>query len=146
IAERAGEPALCAMADAAYSLGCALDDRAQDAATHHGEAATFLDALPDDMLAPLVGSLSMLASTDLYLGRFADGAARAGRALSVARATEQVTLTPTIAPALAGASDGSGHAVPAIRPRAGLAAVRPGPPGRRRRSTRRCGRGRAAGR
>jgi ATP/maltotriose-dependent transcriptional regulator MalT len=101
IAERAGEPALCAIADAVYALGCALDDRAQDAATHHAEAAAFLDGLPDHLLAPLVGSLSMLASTDLYLGRFADGTARAGRALAVARATGQVTLFPTFAPVLA---------------------------------------------
>jgi ATP/maltotriose-dependent transcriptional regulator MalT len=98
IAERAGEPALRAMADAVFAIGCALGGRPQEAAAHHKEAAQFLDALPDTMLAPLVGPLSMLSSTDLYLGRFADGAARSARALAVARATGQVTLFPTFAP------------------------------------------------
>jgi DNA-binding NarL/FixJ family response regulator len=98
IAERAGEPALQAMADAVLALGCALGGRPQEAAEHHEESAQFLDALPDALLAPLVGSLSMLSSTDLYLGRFADGAARSARALTVARATGQVTLFPTFAP------------------------------------------------
>jgi DNA-binding CsgD family transcriptional regulator len=98
IAERAGEPALCAMADAVYALGCALGGWTDEAATHHREAAEFLDALPDAVLGPLVGSLSMLSSTDMYLGRFADGAARSARALAVARATGQVSLFPTFAP------------------------------------------------
>ncbi|HEX5618282.1 MAG TPA: AAA family ATPase, partial [Solirubrobacteraceae bacterium] len=98
VAERAGEPALQAMADAVLALGCALGGRPQEAAGHHAESAQFLDALPDAMLAPLVGPLSMLSSTDLYLGRFADGAARSARALAVARATGQVTLFPTFAP------------------------------------------------
>ena len=98
IADRANEPALRAIADAIYALGCALGGRPQEAIGHHDEAAQFLDALPDAMLAPLVGSLSMLSSTDLYLGRFADGAARSARALAVARATGQVTMFPTFAP------------------------------------------------
>jgi DNA-binding NarL/FixJ family response regulator len=98
IAARAGEPALSAVADAVFALGCALAGRTEEALPHHDEAARFLDALPDAALAPLVGSLSMLSSCDLYLGRFADGAARSARALTVARATGQVTLFPTFAP------------------------------------------------
>jgi ATP/maltotriose-dependent transcriptional regulator MalT len=113
IAERAGEPALRAVADAVFALGCALGGRPQDAAEHHAEAAQFLDALPDAALGPLVSPLSMLSSTDLYLGRFAEGAARSARALAVARATGQASVVPTFAPVQAWLLFAQGRLAPA---------------------------------
>jgi ATP/maltotriose-dependent transcriptional regulator MalT len=86
---------LAALAEACLGL-------VAEAESHRAEALALVDALSDTELASRLAAAGYLATAELYLDRYEEAAAHAGRGLDVARATGQMspTLVPTLMTAL----------------------------------------------
>ena len=95
-ARAAGDPSLTA--GALLALAEALAGAVADAEAHRTEMAAVVDATAGEDLACPVEAVAHLATTELYLDRYADAGAHAERALAAARATGQrfPTLVPTL--------------------------------------------------
>lgn len=86
---RAAALAMPALAGAMAGAGaCARADR--------DDAAAFVDGLSDDELSRRLDAAVWLAAAELYLDRYAEADAHAGRALALARATGQGELFPVL--------------------------------------------------
>ncbi|MET0684275.1 MAG: BREX system ATP-binding domain-containing protein [Solirubrobacteraceae bacterium] len=99
-AQRLGEPGPLAEAAATLGLTSAFVDDVEAARRHHAEACELVDGLPDEVLAPHLTALVNLFSSELYLDRYAAGAAHATRCVKIALATSQRSLYPSLLPML----------------------------------------------
>jgi ATP/maltotriose-dependent transcriptional regulator MalT len=99
-AVRLGEPGPLAEATATLGLMAAFTGDIPAARRHRDEAAAIVDAMADAELAPHLTAIVNLFSSELYLDRFAAGAAHAARTLALARATGQRLLFPSLVPML----------------------------------------------
>ena len=95
---RALDKPLTAASLAVVAVAEAFMGPLSDAEAHRSEAAALVDALPDDELASRLDALSNLSAADLYLHRYADAAAHAGRGLELARRTGQGEVVPFLIP------------------------------------------------
>jgi DNA-binding NarL/FixJ family response regulator len=93
-----GAPALTATAVGLAALAEACTGRIIEAEARREEAVGLVDALPDSELATRLAAAGYLANAELYLDRYEQAAAHAGRGLRVAQATGQ--MVPTLMPAL----------------------------------------------
>ena len=85
---------LTAAAAAALAFACALDCAVAPAEIHRAEAATLVDAMPDDELAIRLDAAVDLGGAELYLDRFQEAGGRLERAIDLARATGQTDVVP----------------------------------------------------
>ena len=99
-AQRLGEPGPLAEAAATLALTSAFVDDVDAARRHHAEACELVDGLADEALAPHLTAIVNLFSSELYLDRFAAGAAHAMRSVKIALATSQRSLFPSLLPML----------------------------------------------
>lgn len=83
---------LTASALAVLALADSMMGAAGQAESERAEAATLVDALPDEELAQRIDAAAWLAGAELYLDRYAEADAHADRALTVGRATGQGEL------------------------------------------------------
>jgi ATP/maltotriose-dependent transcriptional regulator MalT len=97
-AEQDGDAALVTAAAAGLAIACALAGDVAEGQRRRHEAVAALDAMSDHEVAPNLIGLSQLASGELYLDRFAEGAAHSARSVEIARATKQGELFPMLAP------------------------------------------------
>ena len=88
-------------------------ERSSEAEAHRATARELVDALPDAQLAPRLAAAGYLATAELYLDRFEEAAAHAGRGLELARATGQ--MSPTLVPTLVTAWSMTGRLAEASR-------------------------------
>ena len=93
-----GDRPLTATATALLALAAACTGEISEAEAQRARAAALVEAMPDAELAQRLAAAGYLANAELYLDRYADAAAHAGRGLEVARATGQIV--PTLMPAL----------------------------------------------
>lgn len=93
-----GVRALTATTVGLAALAEACTGRIAAAEAHREEAVGLVDALPDAELATRLSAAGYLANAELYLDRYEQAAAHAGRGLRVAKATGQ--MVPTLMPAL----------------------------------------------
>jgi DNA-binding NarL/FixJ family response regulator/tetratricopeptide (TPR) repeat protein len=91
-AELLGEPPLLAAALAMPVLADAMTGAIESAHSHHADAAALVDSLSDDEVSRRIDAAVWLAAAELYLDRYAEADAHAGRALALARATGQGEL------------------------------------------------------
>jgi DNA-binding CsgD family transcriptional regulator/tetratricopeptide (TPR) repeat protein len=89
-----GDRPLTAAAVALLAFGNAADGETEAAEVHRSEAAALVADLDDAELALRLDAAANLAGAELYLDRYAEAAAHAERALSVARATGQSEYIP----------------------------------------------------
>ena len=101
VARPLGERRLTAMAAAVLTLACAWGGEVEEGETAREEAAGLIEAMSDEDLAGSIDASAHLAAAEIYLDRYEEAEAHAGRALAVARATGQQfpTLIPTLATA-----------------------------------------------
>ncbi len=101
VARPLDERRLTAMAAAVFTLACAWGGEVEEAETARKEAAELIEAMSDEDLAGSIDASAHLAAAEIYLDRYEEAEAHAGRALTVARATGQQfpTLVPTLATA-----------------------------------------------
>jgi DNA-binding NarL/FixJ family response regulator/tetratricopeptide (TPR) repeat protein len=97
-----GDRPLTATAASVLTLACAWAGMTLDAEAAREEAVALVEAMSDDELAGRIDAPAYLAAAELYLDRYEETIAHAGRALAVGRATGQQfpTLVPTLASAL----------------------------------------------
>ena len=90
------------LAEAAATLGLtsAFVHDIDAARRYHAEACAIVDGLADEALAPHLTAMVNLFSSELYLDRFAAGAAHAERTVAIALATSQRSLFPSLLPML----------------------------------------------
>ncbi len=99
-----GDQPLTAAAVSALALAEAFAGHIPEAERHRAEAAALVDALADAELALRLDAAANLAAAELYLDRFAEAAAHAGRALRIGRATGQSDIVPVLFPTLGSAA------------------------------------------
>jgi ATP/maltotriose-dependent transcriptional regulator MalT len=88
-------------------------------ATQHAEArlddaVALVDGMPDSALGRRLFTVSHVATTELYLGRYEESRAHSERAIAIAHATGQVAHIPYLAPALGAALIARGRLVEAL--------------------------------
>jgi DNA-binding CsgD family transcriptional regulator len=96
VASQLGAPGLHASAVAAAARGRAVSGDVSEATRWCDEAAALVDGLPDGVLARHLTGLTLLATAELFLHRFADGHAHTERALAIGRATGQGQQFPQL--------------------------------------------------
>ena len=95
-AEALGDPPLVAAALAMPALADAMTGATGSARAHRADAAALVDSLSDDELSRRLDAAVWLAAAELYLDRYAEADAHAGRALALARATGLGELFPVL--------------------------------------------------
>jgi DNA-binding NarL/FixJ family response regulator len=103
------DSALSAAALAAYTMGATFAGRIGLALELHERASRAVDSLSDDELTPRLDALSNLTTAELYLDCLAEACTHGERGLSLARATGQTHLVPTLTPILGMALSMVGH-------------------------------------
>jgi DNA-binding CsgD family transcriptional regulator len=96
LAARLGDPAVHAEALAAAARGHAVAGHIAQATQWCDEAATIIDDLPRRVLAERLGALTMLATAELFVHRFAEAHPHAERAIAIGRATGQGQQFPQL--------------------------------------------------
>jgi tetratricopeptide (TPR) repeat protein len=91
-----GDSALTAAALGLLARALAWGGEAERGEAVRSEAATLLDALPDEQLAHRLAAAVDLSSAEIHLDRFAEAGVHAQRALTVGRATGQAQLFPGV--------------------------------------------------
>src|SRR6266540_111741 len=86
-AEVLGDPPLTAAALAMPALADAMSGAGERAQSHRADAAALVDSLSDKELSRRLDAAAWLAAAELYLDRYAEADAHAGRALTLARAS-----------------------------------------------------------
>jgi ATP/maltotriose-dependent transcriptional regulator MalT len=82
-----GDAPLLATALVMPALAGAMTGSTETARSHHAEAASLVDQLPDDELSLRPDAAAWLAAAELYLDLYAEADAHASRAFGLARAT-----------------------------------------------------------
>jgi DNA-binding CsgD family transcriptional regulator len=98
VAAEIHDDALTAAALAAETSGAAFTGHVRHALDLRARVASMIDSLPDDRLARQLGALASLAAAELYLDLYREARVHAERGLTIARATGQSQLVPTLAP------------------------------------------------
>lgn len=96
LAARLGDPAVRAEAVAAAARGYAVAGHMGQAARWCDEAAELINGLPDRVLAERLAAITMLATAELFLHRFADAYNHCERAMAIGRATGQGQQFPQL--------------------------------------------------
>jgi ATP/maltotriose-dependent transcriptional regulator MalT len=78
---------------------CSFASEAEEGHVYRRRAAALVDAMPDDELAARIDAVAYLCGAEAYLELFDDAIAHGERGLSIARATAQGELLPTLVPA-----------------------------------------------
>jgi ATP/maltotriose-dependent transcriptional regulator MalT len=89
-----------AAAEAVLAPSCAFTGAVDDAETHRRAAGALVDSMPDEELAGRLDAIGHLAATEMYLERFEETVAHAGRGIAVARAGGHGGAFPTMFPCL----------------------------------------------
>jgi tetratricopeptide (TPR) repeat protein len=99
-ASRLGNRTLVAAAEAVLAMGYSFTGAVDDADVHCRAASALIDAMGDDELRARRDALGHLAAAELYLERFEETAAHAGRGISIARSAGEGEFFPTLFPCL----------------------------------------------
>jgi len=91
-AEVLGDAPLTAAAFARLALADAMTGAGERAQSHRADTAALVESLSDEELSRRLDAAAWLAAAELYLDRYAEADAHAGRALTLARATGQGEL------------------------------------------------------
>jgi DNA-binding CsgD family transcriptional regulator len=92
-----GDRILMAQAAGVLSLAAVFSGATAEARAACDEGARLVDAMPDDELAPCLDyAVDTLAAAELYVDRYEQAGAHAGRALAIARATGQANALPIL--------------------------------------------------
>lgn len=91
-AKALGDASSTAAACAILALADSIAGAADEAEAGWREAATLVDALPDEELVHRLDAAAWLAGAELYLDRYVDADGHAGRALALGRASGQGEL------------------------------------------------------
>ncbi len=108
-ASELGEDDLLAAALAAGTLGAAFANRIDVALDLQARAANMVDQMTDEAIVGRLDALSNLATAELYLDRHVQGCEHGERALTLARATGQSHVLPTLTPILGTSLAMAGH-------------------------------------
>jgi DNA-binding CsgD family transcriptional regulator/tetratricopeptide (TPR) repeat protein len=108
-AGRLGDPPLMAASTAVRAVAAAFTGAIPVAESCCDEVAALADSLPDEKLGLRLDALANLGTAELYLHRYANAAAHAGRGLELARATGQGDMSPILVPVLSAALHMSGE-------------------------------------
>ena len=88
-ARRLEDQGLVAVALSTLALADSMTGLPEQAESDRAEAAALVDALSDDELVRHIGAATWLGGVELYLDRYAEADAHAGRGLAAARASGQ---------------------------------------------------------